>query len=55
MKGVTRKTIQTLLDDIADPTGRDVPQSARHTKLLSEIFNFAPPRDFGVDFTPVLG
>lgn len=56
VKDITRKMVQALLDQIADPQGRNAPGSARTTKLLlSKMFNFALPRDFGIDFNPVIG
>jgi integrase len=56
VKDITRKTIQTLLDTIADPQGRNAPASALAVKrLLSKMFNFALPRDFGIDFNPAVG
>ena len=56
VKDIGRKMVQALLDQIADPQGRNAPASARATKLLlSTMFNFALPRDFGIDFNPVVG
>jgi len=55
-KDITRKAVQALLDEIADPGGRNAPASARAVKLLlSKMFNFALPREFAVDFNPVQG
>lgn len=56
VKDVRRKMVQGLLDQIADPQGRNAPCSARAAKvLLSKMFNFALPRDFGIEFNPVVG
>ena len=56
VKDIGRKMVQALLDQIADPQGRNAPASARATKLLlSTMFNFALPRDFGIDFNPIVG
>jgi len=45
-----------LLDAIADPNGRDAPQSAVHVRrLLSKMFNFALSRDYGIEYNPVQG
>ena len=56
VKDITRRMVQALLDTMADPAGRNTPASAREVKiLLSKMFNFALPRDFGVDFNPVAG
>ena len=48
--------MQALLDEIADPGGRNAPASARAINLLlSKMFNLVFSREFAVDLNPVLG
>ncbi len=43
------KAVQALLDEIADPEGRNAPASARAANLLlSKTFKVALPREFAV-------
>jgi integrase len=54
VKDIKRTDVVTLLDTIADPTGRNAPQSAVHVRrLLSKMFNFALARDYGIEYNPV--
>jgi integrase len=56
VKGIKRADVVALLDDIADPKGRNAPQSAVHVRrLLSKMFNFALARDYGIEYNPVQG
>jgi integrase len=51
-----RQETQRLLDKVANPAGRNARSSARSIKLLlSKMFNFALPRDYGIEFNPVQG
>jgi hypothetical protein len=56
VKDIARADVVTLLDTIADPSGRNAPQSAVHVRrLLSKMFNFALARDYGIEYNPVQG
>jgi len=47
---ITRQHIQRLLDPIHDPNGRNASGSVLPVKrLLSKMFNFALPRDYGIE------
>ncbi len=53
---IKRADVVALLDRIADPEGRNAPQSAVHVRrLLSKMFNFALARDYGIEYNPVQG
>jgi integrase len=54
VRDVTRQQIQRLLDPIRDPEGRNAPGSVLPVRrLLSKMFNFALPRDYGIEYNPV--
>jgi integrase len=54
VRDVTRQRIQQLLDPIRDPNGRNAPGSVLPVRrLLSKMFNFALPRDYGIEYNPV--
>ena len=54
VRDVTRHYIQRLLDPIRDPNGRNAPCSVLPVRrLLSKMFNFALPRDYGIEYDPV--
>jgi integrase len=56
VKDIKRADVVALLDPIADPDGRNAPQSAVHVRrLLSKMFNFALARDYGIEYNPVQG
>jgi integrase len=56
VKDIKRADVVALLDNIADPDGRNAPQSAVHVRrLLSKMFNFALARDYGIEYNPVHG
>jgi len=56
VKNIKRADVVALLDGIADPDGRNAPQSAVHVRrLLSKMFNFALSRDYGIEYNPVQG
>jgi integrase len=56
VQDIKRLDVVALLDDIADPNGRNAPQSAVHVRrLLSKMFNFALARDYGIEYNPVQG
>jgi len=53
---IKRADVVALLDNIANPDGRNAPQSAIHVRrLLSKMFNFALARDYGIEYNPVQG
>jgi integrase len=56
VKNIKRADVVALLDGIADPSGRNAPQSAVHVRrLLSKMFNFALSRDYRIEYNPVQG
>jgi integrase len=56
VKHIKRADVVALLDTIADPMGRNAPQSAVHVRrLLSKMFNFALARNYGIEYNPVQG
>src|SRR5580765_45954 len=56
VQNIKRADVVALLDAIANPEGRNAPQSAVHVRrLLSKMFNFALSRDYGIEYNPVQG
>lgn len=56
VRDIKRADVVALLDEIADPKGRNAPQSAVHVRrLLSKMFNFALSREYGIEYNPVQG
>ncbi len=56
VRDVKRQDVQRLIDDVADPEGRNTPQAAVNLRrMLSRMFSWALARDFGIEYSPVQG